>query len=907
MFNFIKNFEVQEPNILSDHCLVKFCFEFSCDRTISQESDEYDTVDSKYKWNSEYKAEYLQCLQQNTVSDKLASLNVNISNCTNSDGIESCVSDFVNIIDEISTPLFKKALKNPSINEVNENLFTNKSDAPWFNETCREKRFRFYQMLNKYREIKNDLNRVNMTKSRSEYKIAMRKARYNYDKTKTERFENARFKNARLYWNLLKETAGVKPANIPLTSFEQYFKAIYNPLDHFYSPDEDILFFNERCENNEFNVMFEELNVDFLDQEILKAIGQLKTNKSGGPDKIINEFFIHGKNIFTPILCNLFNKIYETGHFPEIWSEGYVIPLHKKGNTNDVENYRGITLLSTLGKLFTRVLNNRLGEWAESYGVLIEAQAGFRPGMSTIDNIFVLHGLISHVINSGNRLYCAFIDFTKAFDYIVRENLWYKLVKLGLRGKILNILKSMYSSVKSRVKFDNKLGNEFYCNLGVRQEECLSPLLFSFYLNDIEEQFINSGLEGIDINMFKVFLLLYADDIIIFSNTAEELQQSLDLLLEYCNKWKLTINVSKTKVMVFRKGGMLPQNMTFYYNGQKLEIVKEFKYLGLVFTVGGSFAGAQNILAGQAQKAIFKLNKYLYKFTYISPKHKLDLFDKLISPILNYSSEVWGFIHANCIERLHLQFCKKLLGVKKTTQNDFVYGELGRTSYITKRYFIIIRYWFKILLAQENKYVKMVYELMLNDLDMLPNKTNWASLVRNLLMSLGFYDVWLEQGVGNYKGFMTVLRQRLTDNFVQNWHSRLEDSSRAVFYKSIASFQFQPYLENVNVYKFCNAIRKLRLSSHRLEVEAGRWVRINRVPANERKCTLCNVMEDEYHFVMECQRYTELRKKYLSKYYWQRPSMFKFVDLINSNNIKYIKNLGTFVYHAFKLRSDILY
>ena len=136
---------------------------------------------------------------------------------------------------------------------------------------------------------------------------------------------------------------------------------------------------------------------------------------------------------------------------------------------------------------------------------MIEAQAGFRPGMSTIDNIFVLHGLISHVINSGNRLYCAFIDFTKAFDYIVRENLWYKLVKLGLRGKILNILKSMYSSVKSRVKFDNKLGNEFYCNLGVRQGECLSPLLFSFYLYDIEEQFINSGLEGIDINMFKVF------------------------------------------------------------------------------------------------------------------------------------------------------------------------------------------------------------------------------------------------------------------------------------------------------------------------------------------------------------------------------------------------------------------
>ena len=81
------------------------------------------------------------------------------------------------------------------------------------------------------------------------------------------------------------------------------------------------------------------------------------------------------------------------------------------------------------------------------------------------------------------------MDFTKAFDYVVRDNLWFKLIKLGLRGNILNIIKSMYESVKSRVKFCNKIGNEFFCSLGVRQGECLSPLLFSLFLNDIEEQF----------------------------------------------------------------------------------------------------------------------------------------------------------------------------------------------------------------------------------------------------------------------------------------------------------------------------------------------------------------------------------------------------------------------------------
>ena len=154
----------------------------------------------------------------------------------------------------------------------------------------------------------------------------------------------------------------------------------------------------------------------------------------------------------------------------------------------------------------------------------------------------------------------------------------------------------------------------------------------------------------------------------------------------------------------------------------------------------------------------------------------------------------------------------------------------------------------------------MVYKLMLSDLDRLPNKVNWASLVRNLLMSLGFNNVWLDQAVGNYKGFITVLKQRLTDNFIQNWHSRLEDTSRAIFYRSMAAFQFQSYLKTHNVSKFCIAISRLRMSSHRLEIEDARWVRVNRAPVNDRKCTLCNVLEDEYHFVKECQRYTELMK-----------------------------------------------
>ena len=100
--------------------------------------------------------------------------------------------------------------------------------------------------------------------------------------------------------------------------------------------------------------------------------------------------------------------------------------------------------------------------------------------MNTVDNIFVLHGLISHILNQGRKLYCDFIDFTKAFDYVVRDNLWYKLINIGLRGKILNIIKSMYTTVKSRVKLNGRFGNEFYCSLGVRQGGVFVSLVIFF-------------------------------------------------------------------------------------------------------------------------------------------------------------------------------------------------------------------------------------------------------------------------------------------------------------------------------------------------------------------------------------------------------------------------------------------
>lgn len=150
--------------------------------------------------------------------------------------------------------------------------------------------------------------------------------------------------------------------------------------------------------------------------------------------------------------------------------------------------------------------------------------------MSTTDDVFVLHGLLNHFVNSGNRLYCAFVDFTKAFEYVNRAVIWYNIIKIGIRGKILNVIKPMYELVKSRVKLNDVVSEGFESNLGVRQGEYLSPFLFAVYLNDLEEVSIQQGCDGIDIGIIKLVLLLYADNTILFAASAEELQINLDIL-----------------------------------------------------------------------------------------------------------------------------------------------------------------------------------------------------------------------------------------------------------------------------------------------------------------------------------------------------------------------------------------
>ena len=192
-------------------------------------------------------------------------------------------------------------------------------------------------------------------------------------------------------------------------------------------------------------------------EEVINGISELSNGKSPGEDGILNEMLKSAREVFVPYLVILFNKILDSGQYPERWSDAVFFPLlHKKGSATDPNNFRGISLLSVVGKLFTKKLIKRLikhVKWANDHNAQHEEQAGYKKGYSTIDNIFVLQSIIQKYLSrQKGRYYVLFIDFSKAFDTIPHALLWYKMQRCGIHGKILVLLRNMYSQLKSCVR-----------------------------------------------------------------------------------------------------------------------------------------------------------------------------------------------------------------------------------------------------------------------------------------------------------------------------------------------------------------------------------------------------------------------------------------------------------------------
>ena len=545
------------------------------------------------------------------------------------------------------------------------------------------------------------------------------------------------------------------------------------------------------------------------------------------------------------------------------------------------------------------MINSRLNIFANELSIISENQAGFRKGYSTIDNVFVLHALIELYFSFGKKLYCTFVDFRKAFDTIWRTGLWQKLRNCEIKGKCFKVIFNMYNGIKSCVQYNGEQSEFFPCLSGVRQGENLSPFLFSIFLNDLESYF--SQLDGVPLEtikdklenelhiFYKIFLILYADDTVILAETSDGLQRRLDIFQSYCNIWKLQINVEKTKVMIFSKRKSR-QDLNFTVNGENIEIVDTYSYLGVIFKYNGTFIETRKKLIEQAQKALYSIYK-LIRNESIPIDLQLKMFDSMIEPILLYGSEVWGYENLKTIEQIHLKFCKRILKVRNSTPSFMVYGELGRFPIEIRVKLRMVSFWGR-LLNNENKLSSTLYRLMLS----LKVKNNvnfkWINFVESIFNDTGMSFIFSNQFAVFDKTYLSTI---LRDHFVQKWYSDLYASSRGQFYSIFKNnFELENYLTRLPD-SYSTWITKLRTANLRLPIETGRWYNI---PREDRICNFCKEhIGDEYHILFICKNtfIVELREKYIPSYYAKNPNMLKMKGLLSLCNTVLYKKLSVFI------------
>ncbi|CAG4930860.1 unnamed protein product [Colias eurytheme] len=283
----------------------------------------------------------------------------------------------------------------------------------------------------------------------------------------------------------------------------------------------------------------------FTAQEISLRIKKLKNEKSMGPDNIPNEAISTGITLLTHPLTKLFNKILEERKIPTEWAKSDIILLYKKGDPNDLGNYRPISLQSNLYKLFASCLDKRLEKYTEEFQPV--EQAGFRSTYSTIDHIHSLELIIEKYLEMQCPLYLAFIDYAKAFDSISHSSMWSALQECDVPTETIELIQDIYMKSKSKIILD-RTGTEIDICRGVRQGDPLSPRIFISVLQNIMKT-LKWETKGININGQFLSNLRFADDIVLFAESSSKLESMINEINYISNEIGLELNTTKTKIM----------------------------------------------------------------------------------------------------------------------------------------------------------------------------------------------------------------------------------------------------------------------------------------------------------------------------------------------------------------------
>ena len=277
---------------------------------------------------------------------------------------------------------------------------------------------------------------------------------------------------------------------------------------------------------------------EITQNEILVILNHLKIDKAIGIDGISNRILKRCSNELAHPLCILFNKIMQHSCYPALWKKANVVPIHKKDNPKLVSNYRPISLLSSVSKVFERVIFNKIYNFCDLNAILTTKNSGFKKRDSTINQLIHLTHMIHKGLDDDQKVAMIFLDITKAFDKIWHYGLLHKLKRIGINGSLLKLIESYLKNRSQRVVLNSSFSEFLTIISGVPQGSILGPLLFLIYLNDI-------------VDNISCPISLFADDTSLleleksWNQVENNLNLNLGRLESWANKWKLSFNEKK--------------------------------------------------------------------------------------------------------------------------------------------------------------------------------------------------------------------------------------------------------------------------------------------------------------------------------------------------------------------------
>ena len=385
--------------------------------------------------------------------------------------------------------------------------------------------------------------------------------------------------------------------------------------------------------DNEFN--FKSVTV----AEVKSAIDDLKPKSSSGFDRLSNNLLKHVKHEISPCLCLLINDAFQKGVFPDKLKCAKVTPIYKKDNKNLLENYRPVSVLTSISKVFEKVMHKQLQDYLLKCNLLYTSQYGFLPRRSTELAALELLDLIISKMDNNDVPLNIYLDLSKAFDTLNHEILLYKLNYYGIRRNSLALMESYLQNRQQYVTYKEVNSQSKTITTGVPQGSILGPLLFLIYMNDI----------AYSSSCFRA--IIYADDTTLNAtlnfndkNNSFDRENILNAELDKVSTWlkanKLSLNKQKTKAMIFHTPQRKVVKPNLIIDNHSIMYVDDFNYLGIHFDKHLTWKKHIEIISKKISKTIGIFNRLK---RYLPPKVMVILYNTLVLPHLNYGILLWGW------------------------------------------------------------------------------------------------------------------------------------------------------------------------------------------------------------------------------------------------------------------------